>query len=1484
MRKIELLSPARDADIGIEAFKHGADAVYIGAPRFSARAAVGNSVQDIERLAAFGHRFGAKTFIALNTIMNDDELREAERMAWQLYEAGADDDYERAKERDANLTYDDSFLEMLKTIDQGILNNETGTEAFEFAVKAIVPPEVYEGLDDVDAKIKAIHDYIDGDPVFSQLFHVDEESGELDINADNVRNFVDIGLEKGVFDGDSTNFELSADIDSIEDVAKAMGISEAAALALLSSLEKVDATWNNVLTDLTTPAIERNVNKQIDAFNDATKAYDDYLQAVIDGEEEYDPEKANQLIDDIKTTETAFYDAELAAKDNAEQYVLYQSAIASYRGQMQMTTTEANALAKALGFVDENGNPTIYVDENGSLQLTDEQMGLLLVKMSELEKPTEMRLQLVYDNLDTEITNAINYLKTQCQGTATINGIEFTDGFDKDGKYVGDYLSEMLVEKKNIEVTYGITETSSEQKTILESYQELAENGVDFTVTADVTDAETKIQAIQDAIDKLDDTEITVTVTEKKNEVVETNPWWFGRGATVNANGTANAQGSWGAQQTETSLVGELGPEILVRGDKWFTVGENGAEFTQVRRGDIIFNHKQSEQLLKNGYVTGRGKLNGGSSAFAHGTAYEYGVPSYHPNDASTSFGNGSIVNEAWDDAASAMSDAADEFKETFDWIEVRLEKINSDIDLKNAQLENKIGYKAQNKTIEGLITDNKTLKQSLGDAKVYYEAYAKKLLEAVDADYRDLAQNGAIDVEVFKGEIGEEQLKAINEYREWVKKGLDVTQQAEETTTEISSLAKQSIDNIATQFDNEASLRDNKSDQLEAYNELLESQYGVGSKEILQQLYDANKTDITELGKKKKAMQTKLNDKVEKGEIEVGSQDWYDAVNDIAAIDTEIINLKNDNLELKDSMTEIDGYHFDLMVSQLDAVSAEADNLLDILGEQDAVDEMGNWTDAGITSLGLLAQQMEVAQKKSQEYASQIDYLNENWQSLGYTEEEYIDKLDELKDGQYDAIQSYNDSKDAIVDLNKERVDAIKNGIDKEIEAYEKLIDKKKEELDAESDLYDFQKKVRESSKDIADIERQLAALSSDNSASARAKRAQLEAELAEAKQEQEDMYYERSISNQQEALDKELENFKDQKDAEIEGWEEYLENTNQVVSDSLATVQANTDTVLQTLNTMGEEYSLNITESLKSPWTNGATAISDYKETFGTAVSETMTMLDELSEKYDETTGDLANEVSNKGNKHIATVEDNTAKYVAATKKPQTSSGGSSSGSGNGGSQTPSTKGMVSGISGTIAEGQSGDQVKKLQKALNAIAKETGWSCGGLDEDGKFGPKTLAAVKVFQKKMKLDQDGRVGPNTKKAFSAKGYAIGSKGVSSNQLAWIDELGEELRLVPDGNGRLAYIKKGTGILTADMTERLMDIAMDPQSMLDANRPSIGVHPEIHNTQIQIDNSIGELIHIDKCDQSTLPDVEKIVNKALEQHTQRLNQSLRKYAR
>ena len=87
---IELLAPARSADIGIEAFNHGADAVYIGGPSFGARTAADNSVSDLGRLAAHAHRFGGRVFATVNTILRDDELEPCRKLIWQLYDAGVD--------------------------------------------------------------------------------------------------------------------------------------------------------------------------------------------------------------------------------------------------------------------------------------------------------------------------------------------------------------------------------------------------------------------------------------------------------------------------------------------------------------------------------------------------------------------------------------------------------------------------------------------------------------------------------------------------------------------------------------------------------------------------------------------------------------------------------------------------------------------------------------------------------------------------------------------------------------------------------------------------------------------------------------------------------------------------------------------------------------------------------------------------------------------------------------------------------------------------------------------------------------------------------------------------------------------------------------------------------------------------------------------------------------------------------------------------
>lgn len=89
-RKIELLSPARNLECGIEAVNHGADAVYIGAPRFGARAAAGNSLEDIAALVEYAHLYNVKIYVTVNTILYDEELKETEEMIWQLYRVGVD--------------------------------------------------------------------------------------------------------------------------------------------------------------------------------------------------------------------------------------------------------------------------------------------------------------------------------------------------------------------------------------------------------------------------------------------------------------------------------------------------------------------------------------------------------------------------------------------------------------------------------------------------------------------------------------------------------------------------------------------------------------------------------------------------------------------------------------------------------------------------------------------------------------------------------------------------------------------------------------------------------------------------------------------------------------------------------------------------------------------------------------------------------------------------------------------------------------------------------------------------------------------------------------------------------------------------------------------------------------------------------------------------------------------------------------------------
>ena len=90
MRALELLAPAKNLACGMAAIDHGADAVYIGAPHYGARAAAGNSIEDIQSLCNYAHQFGAKVYVTLNTIIYDEELEQLRQLVLLLKDIGVD--------------------------------------------------------------------------------------------------------------------------------------------------------------------------------------------------------------------------------------------------------------------------------------------------------------------------------------------------------------------------------------------------------------------------------------------------------------------------------------------------------------------------------------------------------------------------------------------------------------------------------------------------------------------------------------------------------------------------------------------------------------------------------------------------------------------------------------------------------------------------------------------------------------------------------------------------------------------------------------------------------------------------------------------------------------------------------------------------------------------------------------------------------------------------------------------------------------------------------------------------------------------------------------------------------------------------------------------------------------------------------------------------------------------------------------------------
>ena len=812
------------------------------------------------------------------------------------------------------------------------------------------------------------------------------------------------------------------------------------------------------------------------------------------------------------------------------------------------------------------------------------------------------------------------------------------------------------------------------------------------------------------------------------------------------------------------------------------------------------------------------------------------------------------------EDYANSPKEEKEDTIEEFDWFQVKLQEVNEALNLAKAQLENMATSAEKNAKIDEIIAKNKAKIKTLEGGEAAYNKHANEALAQISPEYKELAKSGAIlNIEKFENEEDKKQLDLIQKYRKYVELADELKQEQEELVEEIRDYAIQRIDNVYKTGDLKAAIEDAQSSVIQNKIDLDEAMGNITSAQNYVDMMQNSQEKLTIWTERRTAAQKAFNEAIANG-MQKGSDEYNEQVQTLYDIEEAIADA---TLELEEYQNEINNIywdHFDELIEKFDLLESQANGLIDIMSEADMVvdpdrengwnaDEV-KWTKEGLATMGLHAQNMERAEEKAQKYADAIDDLTADYKAGKYSESEYTEKLSDLVDKQNDAIKTAQQEKKAIVDVQKARVDSIKNGINKQIDAYKKLIDLKKDELSAEKDLHDFQKGVQEQQKSIADIQRKLMALSTDNSSSAIAQRKQLEAELATARAELEETFYDRSVQVQQDALDKELEDFEEEKNKEIEKWEEYLENIEKVVADSLEVVRANATSIGATLTEKTNEYNLTVSEAILSPWKSGSAAISEYTTTFGDSVSKTTEQLDSLSQKWEDVaakTIQASNAASNYWSGGITSgTKEYTPKYAEAPNTVETQT-----------INIPDSK-------PTTYTVKSGDNLSTI--AQNVLGSASRWKeIYELNKDIISNPNLIYPGW----KLKLPK----------------YAKGTTGVASSGLAIVDENMLEELVLGVQDGRLTYLSKGSAVMPADITSNLMSWGeLDPSAFLDQNRPSITPNKNVINTEINLDCSISELVHIEHCDQNTLPDVEKIVNKAFEKHMQNINNSLKRFTR
>lgn len=733
-----------------------------------------------------------------------------------------------------------------------------------------------------------------------------------------------------------------------------------------------------------------------------------------------------------------------------------------------------------------------------------------------------------------------------------------------------------------------------------------------YTVTAELTDNVTP--AAQKMVDYLDtevDGKITHSysylhqITKKSTGIQESTGMVNSKGAafikgTIPSDSLVNSK--YQTKRSESALVGELGPEMLVnpKTNTWETIGDRGAEFRHIPAGSIIFNHKQTKELLSKGYTLSRGKAKVVGTAWASGTAHEGKQEQKQQQAMVVLPGSATGYKYTGTGASSSSSSSRDTAKEAFeeiqDWVEVYLDRQSRLTEKLTNAIEDAVGLVNKQSATNKAIAQVQAEIAANEKAIIAYQKHADKV--NLSLAYKQQVVEGKINIQT----ITDENLKEkIDEFTEWHEKLLECEDTIDNLNNKLKELAQQKFDNVTTEFENQIGLIEHEKELLDLSIEQIEARGHIVSTSFYNELINQETKNLEKLKEQYVTLTTTLQDLLDQKLIEKYSDEWYEMQGEINEVSQAIVESNTALVKFQKNIRDLEWESFDTLRERIGEIKEEADFLIDLMSEEKLFDN-GQITAQGQATLGLQALNYNTLMSEADEYAKELEKIKKLLKDDPYNVE-LTERYNELLEEQRDAILEAQNAFQSAIDV-------IQEGFDSFLNAMDEVIEKRKEALNAEKELYDYQKQIAEQTKEIGSLEKQLAAYRGDDSEESRATVQKLETELKEARDELEEAEYDKYLSDQEQMLD--------QMRDETEEWmNKRMDDRDWLLQQIINYTNENAGVIQDTLESETKAVGITLSDAMNSIWSPGgtySTVVAEYVDGFNNLFTTTNNTLNDI------------------------------------------------------------------------------------------------------------------------------------------------------------------------------------------------------------------------------------------------------------------------------